>query len=76
MCLARALATEPDVLLVDEATSSLDPDATRHLEALAVNLRDSGIPVLWVTQEPEQIERIGDHSVRIAHGRVVDSHER
>ena len=73
MCLARTLATDPEVLLADEATSSLDPDATRHLEALAVGLRDDGIPVLWVTQEPEQIERIADHAIRVTKGRVAEA---
>ena len=73
MCLARTLATEPEVLLADEATSSLDPDATRHLEALAVSLRDDGIPVLWVTQEPEQIGRIADHAIRVTKGRVSEA---
>jgi putative ABC transport system ATP-binding protein len=70
MCLARTLATAPEVLLADEATSSLDPEATAHLEQLAVGLRDDGIPVLWVTQEPEQIERIADHALRVTAGRV------
>jgi putative ABC transport system ATP-binding protein len=70
MCLARTLATGPEVLLADEATSSLDPEATLRLERLAVGLRDAGIPVLWVTQEPEQIGRIADHAVRVARGRV------
>jgi putative ABC transport system ATP-binding protein len=73
MCLARTLATGPEVLLADEATSSLDPDATRHLEALAVSLRDDGIPVLWVTQEPEQIDRIADHAIRVTKGRVTQA---
>ncbi len=71
MCLARTLATSPEVLLCDEATSSLDPEATRRLEQVAVDLRDDGIPVLWVTQEPEQIGRIADHVLRVERGRVV-----
>ena len=71
MCLARTLATDPRVLLADEATSSLDPDATAHLERLVVGLRDEGIPVLWVTQEPEQIDRIADHALRVTDGRVA-----
>jgi putative ABC transport system ATP-binding protein len=71
MCLARTLATRPEVLLADEATSSLDPDATRHLERLALGLRDAGTPVLWVTQEPEQIDRIADHALRVTEGRVA-----
>ena len=70
MCLARALATEPEVLLADEATSSLDPDSTHRLEALALALRDVGIPVVWVTQEPAQIDRIADHALRVTAGRV------
>ncbi len=70
MCLARTLATMPEVLLADEATSSLDPEATRRLETLALALRDVGIPVIWVTQEPEQIDRIADHAVRVTAGRV------
>ena len=70
MCLARTLATTPEVLLADEATSSLDPEATGRLEALVLALRDDGIPVIWVTQEPEQIDRIGDHAVRVTAGRV------
>lgn len=70
MCLARSLATDPDVLLADEATSSLDPEATRRLEELAAKLRDDGIAVLWVTQEPEQIDRIADHAVRVTAGKV------
>jgi len=73
MCLARALATRPEVLLADEATSSLDPDSTRRLEVLALALRDVGIPVVWVTQEPEQIDRIADHALRVDAGRVVES---
>jgi len=73
MCLARTLATRPEVLLADEATSSLDPENTRRLEDLAVGLRDDGIPVLWVTQEPEQIDRIADRALRVSHGRVSET---
>jgi putative ABC transport system ATP-binding protein len=70
MCLARTLATMPEVLLADEATSSLDPEATARLERLAIALRDTGIPVVWVTQEPEQIDRIADHALKVTAGRV------
>lgn len=73
MCLARTLATTPEVLLADEATSSLDPESTHRLELLALALRDVGIPVVWVTQEPEQIDRIADHACRVDRGRVVES---
>ncbi len=71
MCLARTLATRPEVLLSDEATSSLDPVATRRLEDLARRLRDDGTPVVWVTQEPDQVGRLADHCLRVDAGRVV-----
>jgi putative ABC transport system ATP-binding protein len=71
MCLARTLATDPQVLLADEATSSLDPAATRRLEDLARELRQDGLPVVWVTQELEQIARLADHVLVVLGGRVL-----
>jgi UDP-glucose/iron transport system ATP-binding protein len=73
MCLARTLATAPEVLLADEATSSLDPVATRRLEDLARELRGDGTPILWVTQEHEQVDRLADHVLTVADGRIVSS---
>ena len=72
-CLARTLVTEPEVLLMDEPTSALDGDNTRVLERLGADLADSGVPVLWVTHDPHQVDRIADRRLVMAAGRVVSS---
>ena len=69
-CLARSLATNPRVLLMDEPTSSLDGKATEVLERLARQLVEDGTPVVWVTHSEEQMRRLADHVVLIDDGRV------
>ena len=69
-CLARALATRPRVLLMDEPTSSLDGDATAVLEELARKLVEDGTPVVWVTHSQEQLERLADYVLLLEGGRV------
>ncbi|GJM39394.1 MAG: hypothetical protein DHS20C19_27610 [Acidimicrobiales bacterium] len=75
VCLARTLATGPEVILADEPTSSLDPEATEVIEHLARRLAapDSPMPVgwVWVSHDPSQIERLADRVVRMRAGRVV-----
>ena len=61
VCLARTLATAPEALLVDEGTSALDERATRTLELLVSGLAHRGTPVLWVTHDLAQANRIADH---------------
>jgi putative ABC transport system ATP-binding protein len=70
VCLARALATQPRVLLMDEPTSSLDGEAAAVLERLARELVDDGTPVVWVTHSQEQMRRLADHVLLIADGHV------
>lgn len=65
MCLARTLATSPEALLVDEGTSALDIDATLTLEKLVTDLAGAGCPVLWVTHDRQQADRIADHRLAL-----------
>ena len=69
-CLARALATDPHVMLMDEPTSALDAKATAVLERLAKQLVAGGTPVVWVTHSQEQMRRLADFVLLIADGRV------
>lgn len=69
-CLARALATDPRVMLMDEPTSSLDGKAAAVLEGLARQLVDDGTPVVWVTHDEEQMRRLADHVLLLADGHV------
>jgi hypothetical protein len=68
---ADPTAVGPDVDPGQVLTPEAGGAGRGHLEALAVGLRDTGIPVLWVTQEPEQIGRIADHALRVTRGRVA-----
>ena len=74
-CLARTLITRPEVLLMDEPTSALDPTATKGLEELGRALADAGMPVLWVTHDLGQADRIADQRIVLVGGRVADDHQ-
>ena len=69
VCLARTLATDPQVILMDEPTSALDADASTELEALMRALAGDGVPVLLVTHDEAQLERVADHVLRLKDGR-------
>jgi putative ABC transport system ATP-binding protein len=63
VCLARALAAAPEVLLMDEPTASLDPDHTEVIEDLALTLAATGLPLVWVTHALDQADRLlGSHA--------------
>jgi len=70
-CLARTLLCEPEALLMDEPTSSLDTDNVRLLERTARELASSGTTILWVTHDLAQADRIADHTIRLELGKVV-----
>jgi putative ABC transport system ATP-binding protein len=70
-CLARALATRPRVLLMDDPTSALDPDAARIIERLARTLAGEGVPVVLVTHDDAQAARVGDRVLHLREGRLV-----
>ena len=71
--LARALANEPEALLLDEPTSSLDPAATRQVEETVLGLcRSLGLTVVWVSHAMEQVTRIADTMALLVDGRIVE----
>lgn len=70
MCVARALLTEPAVLLADEPTAALDRAARVTVEDLARMLADSGMAVIWVSHDTDQLRRLADHVIVLADGQV------
>lgn len=65
LCLARALAMRPDVLVLDEPTSSLDAASKAGIEALVRSLADDGLTVVMVTHEARQAIELADHVVEV-----------
>jgi phosphate transport system ATP-binding protein len=72
--LARALAIGPEVLLLDEPTSSLDPMATESIERLIRNLTPA-ITVVIVTHNLAQASRVADRTIFLNRGRLVEHGE-
>jgi D-methionine transport system ATP-binding protein len=72
--IARALATDPDILLCDEATSALDPETTRQVLALLRDLnRDLGLTIVLITHEMEVVRAVCDRMAVLDEGRVVET---
>ena len=71
LCIARALAVEPDVLLMDEPTSALDPISTSKIEELAIGLKDH-YTIIIVTHNMQQAVRISDQTAFFLLGELVE----
>ena len=71
LCIARALAVEPEVLLMDESTSALDPISTSKIEDLAAELK-SQYTVVMVTHNMQQAARISDNTAFFLLGELVE----
>jgi len=71
LCIARALAVRPEVLLMDEPCSALDPIATAKVEALVARLKDE-YTVVVVTHNLAQARRVSDHTAFFYLGKVVE----
>ncbi|MGR4863048.1 methionine ABC transporter ATP-binding protein [Caulobacter sp. LARHSG274] len=72
--IARALATEPKVLLCDEATSALDPETTEQILELVSNLnRELGLTIVLITHEMDVVRRVCDRVAVLDGGRVVET---
>ena len=74
LCIARALATKPEILLFDEPTSALDPIATAKIEELISTLRDQ-VTVLIVTHNMQQAARVSDYTAFMYLGELVEFDE-
>ncbi len=71
LCIARALAVEPDVLLMDEPTSALDPISTSKIEELAMELKEK-YTIVIVTHNMQQAVRISDYTAFFLLGELVE----
>ena len=71
LCIARALATEPDVILMDEPTSALDPIATARIEELVTELKQK-YTVLIVTHNMQQAARVSDETAFFYMGKLIE----
>lgn len=72
LALARALALEPEVMLLDEPTASLDPASTASIEAIVGAAYRDGTKIVFVTHDIGQARRLADEVVFLHHGRIVE----
>ncbi|MBN2830534.1 MAG: phosphate ABC transporter ATP-binding protein [Candidatus Cloacimonetes bacterium] len=71
LCIARALANDPEVLLLDEPTSALDPQSTAKIEELCLDLKDK-VTILIVTHNIAQAGRISDYTAFMYVGDLIE----
>lgn len=71
LCIARALATEPEILLLDEPTSALDPISTAHIEELITELKRE-VTILMVTHNLHQAARTADYTAYMYLGELIE----
>ncbi len=71
LCIARALATDPEIVLFDEPTSALDPIATASIEELIVQLKKT-VTILIVTHNMQQAARVSDYTAFMYLGELVE----
>ena len=72
LALARALATDPEVLFLDEPTASLDPASVLAIEAIVGEARDRGVRIVFVTHDPGQARRMADDVLFLHRGRIAE----
>lgn len=72
LCIARALAVEPEVILMDEPTSALDPISTSKIEDLVIELKKQ-YTIIMVTHNMQQATRVSDKTVFFLLGEVIES---
>ena len=74
LCIARALAVEPEVLLMDEPASALDPIATQKVEEAVYELK-SQLTIIIVTHNMQQAARVSDHTAFFYMGKLIEHDE-
>ena len=74
LCIARALATDPEMLLFDEPTSALDPIATARIEELIATLREQ-VTIIIVTHNMQQAARVSDQTAFMYLGKLIEASE-
>ena len=72
LCIARALATDPEVLLLDEPASALDPASTAHIEDLIFELKRD-YTIVIVTHNMQQAARVSDQTAFFFQGRLIEA---
>ena len=71
LCIARALAVTPDILLLDEPTASVDPVSAREIEALIIELK-TDYTIIMVTHDVRQAGRVADHAIFLCDGEIIE----
>ncbi len=71
LCIARALATDPEILLFDEPTSALDPTATSKIEELIMQLKKD-VTIIIVTHNMQQAARVSDYTAFMYLGEIIE----
>ena len=74
LCIARALAVQPEVLLMDESTSALDPISTSKIEDLVQELKKD-YTIVMVTHNMQQAARVSDNTVFFLLGEVIEQNK-
>jgi cell division transport system ATP-binding protein len=73
LCIARAVANRPSILLADEPTSDLDPDAARAVMEIFRAFQQVGVTIVIATHDAALVERFAGRVIHLSHGRVVDA---
>ena len=72
LAIARALATEPEILFLDEPTASLDPSSTQSIEQTVRQVAAEGVRVIFVTHDIGQARRLADDVIFLTNGRLAE----
>lgn len=75
IALIRSLLFQPEVLLLDEVTASLDLENTEAVESAVAQLNREGMTILWVSHQPDRLRSLANRSIRITDGRLAEKED-